>query len=143
MSADAVHIDPERMNQLFQQMGIDTSWQEVMTNYDKMYDTTRMIQELSEMGIHKFAELFQFKNCYMEKCKKELQEFIETFPVFQANSVEEIHGKMCQAIFQHNQTSDDLILYVNCIDEYKVKPKRTRKAKLSQSNNQEKHWVNN
>ena len=108
-------------------------------SYDKMYDTTRMIQELSEMGIHKFAELFQFKNCYMEKCKKELQEFIETFPVFQANSVEEIHGKMCQAIFQHNQTSDDLILYVNCIDEYKVKPKRTRKAKLSQPNNQEKH----
>ena len=51
------------------------------------YDTTRMIQELSEMGIDKFAEFVQFKNCYMEKCKKELQEFIETFPVFQANSV--------------------------------------------------------
>ena len=70
------------------------------------------------MGIHKFADLFQFKNCYMEKCKKELQEeFIETFPVFQANSVEEIPDKMCQAICQHNQMSDDLILYVNCIDD--------------------------
>ena len=84
------------------------------------------------MGIHKFAELFQFKDCYMEKCKKELQEFIEKFPVFQANSLEEIHGKMCQAICQHNQTSDDPIVYVNCIDEYKAKPKRVRKAKLTQ-----------
>ena len=130
MSADAVN--PERMNQVFQQLGINVSWQEVMTRYEDIHNTTAMIQGLNEMGIHKFAELFQFKDCYMEKCKKELQEFIEKFPVFQANSLEEIHGKMCQAICQHNQTSDDPIVYVNCIDEYKAKPKRVRKAKLTQ-----------
>ena len=63
------------------------------------------------------------------KCKKE---YIETFPVFQVASLEEIHDKMCQAIYQDNQTSEDIILYVNCIAEYKAKPKRARKAKLSQ-----------
>ena len=118
--------------ELFQQPGINVSWEEVATRYEKMYDTAAMIQGLNEVGIHQFAELFQFKRSYMEKCKKELQEFIERFPVFQANSLEEIHGKMCQAICQHNQTSDDPIVYVNCIDEYKAKPKRVRKAKLTQ-----------
>lgn len=96
--------------ELFQQPGINVSWEEVATRYEKMYDTAAMIQGLNEVGIHQFAELFQFKRSYMEKCKKELQEYIPTFQVFQASSLEEIPDKMCQPIYQHNQTSDDIIL---------------------------------
>ena len=46
MSADGVN--PERMNQVFQQLGINVSWQEVMTRYEDIHNTTAMIQGLKE-----------------------------------------------------------------------------------------------
>ena len=84
MSADA--INTQSMNQLFHQLGIDVSWEQFVRRYQKICHTAAMIQGLNEVGIHKFADSFQFEKSYMEKCKKELQEYIETFPVSPCNN---------------------------------------------------------
>ena len=51
-----------------------------------------------ELVNDKFAEVFQFKNCFIDKCKKEIVEYIEEFPQLDGNSVEEIYDKIVGTI---------------------------------------------
>ena len=118
MSAEP--IEAEKMSRILQALGVDLRWEEVKSMYDNWRPiSTLLFQYCDEAGIHRFAELFQFKNCFMEKCKKELIDYIEEFPQFEGNTLEEIYDKMVHAVQAYNAINDseDKILYVNCITD--------------------------
>lgn len=64
-------IEPEKMSKVLQSLGVDLTWEEAKYMYDNWRPTSAFLfQYCDEAGIHRFAELFQFKNCYMEECEK-------------------------------------------------------------------------
>ena len=115
-------IEPEKMTKVLQSLGVDLSWDEVMSLYKVWRPTSALLfDHCYEFGIHKFAELFQFKNCYIEKCKKEIVEYLEEFPHLDGNTLEEIYDKMVQVIQNHNAVSDEKIIYVCLLCEFYFK----------------------
>ena len=120
------------MTKVLQSLGVDLSWDEVMSSYKVWRPTTALLfDHCDEFGIHKFAEPFQFKNCYIDKCKKDIVEYLEEFPQLDGETLEEIYDKMAQVIQTHNAVSDEKIIYVNCIRDYTPK-KPTRRAKAKE-----------
>ena len=67
----------------------------------------------------------------MDECKKELVDYIEEFPQFEVNTLEEIYDKMVQAIQSHNALNDDdKMLCVGCIHGYITKKKSIRRRNV-------------
>lgn len=103
-----------------QSPGIDLRWEDVKHMYRHWSPATALLfEQINAYGIDRFAELFQFKHSFMEKCKKGLVDCIAEFSQFEANTLEEIYQKMVRAIQTHNALNDagDKMSYVNCIHE--------------------------